>query len=60
MLSNFLRLEETIARLVDDGNIVDAVYLGFGKAFDWVDHRFLSKLESCDLCKQLLDGSDPT
>ncbi len=33
-LSNLLILEETISRLMDDGNTADVVYLDFANAFD--------------------------
>ncbi len=39
--SYLLILEETIARLMDDGNAAHAVYLDFAMAFDSVNHRFI-------------------
>ncbi len=52
-LSNLLILEETIARLIDDRNTADVVYLDFAKAFDSDNHRFLlAKLESFGLCEK--------
>ncbi len=49
-LSNLLVLEETISRLMDDGNTADMVYLDFAQAFASVNHRFLlAKLESVGL-----------
>ncbi len=50
-LSNLLMIEETIARLMDDGNTADVVYLDFAKAFDSINHRFLlANFESFDMC----------
>ncbi len=49
-LSNFLILEETIARFMDNGNTAGVVYLDFAKEFDSVNRRFLLvKLESFGL-----------
>ncbi len=54
-LSNILILEETIARLMDDGNTADVVHLDFAKPFDSGNHRFLlAKLESFGLCDEIV------
>ena len=45
-----------IAREVDDGKVVDAVYLDYSKAFDVLSHNLLlSKLESIGFCPQICD-----
>ncbi len=33
--------EERVSRFLDEGHTMDLVYLGFAKAFDSVNHRFL-------------------
>ncbi len=48
-------IEETIARLMDNGNTADVVSLDFAKIFDSVCHRFLlAKLESFALCDKVV------
>ena len=45
--SQLLAVVEAWTRILDSGNAVDAIYLGFRKAFDTVPHkRLLTKLES--------------
>ena len=45
-----------IAREVDAGSVVDAVYLDYSKAFDVLSHNvLLSKLESLGFCQQICD-----
>ena len=36
-----------VAKLVDEGKVVDIAYLNFHKAFDLVCHEFLLKKTSC-------------
>ncbi len=39
-----------MTRMIDEGHTVDVIYLDFAKAFDFVNHRFLSaKMESFGL-----------
>ena len=46
-MTNLLEYLETLTRLVDEGHAVDALYLGFRKAFDVVPkERLLAKPNS--------------
>ncbi len=40
--SNLLVFEEVVTRIMDEGHTVDVIYPDFVKAFDPVNHRFLS------------------
>ena len=40
-LTNLISFYDLVTHLVDEGKAVDAVYLGFGKAFDTVSHSIL-------------------
>ncbi len=40
-LSKIILLADRVNRLLDEGHMVDLIYLNFAKAFDSVSHRFL-------------------
>lgn len=40
-LTNLISSCHKVTHLVDEGQAVDAIYLGFSKAFDTVSHRIL-------------------
>ena len=45
-LTNLLEYLETLSKLIDEGHMVDIVYLDFAKAFDKVPHDCLSAILS--------------
>ena len=54
-LTNLLSYLELITKNIDEGNIVDAVYLDFAKAFDKVPHqRLLLKLKNHGISGNIL------
>ncbi|GAB0181547.1 mitochondrial enolase superfamily member 1 [Grus japonensis] len=63
-LTNLISFYDKVTRLVDEGKVVDVVYLDFSKAFDTVSHSILPEklaahgLDRCTLhrVKNWLDG----
>lgn len=45
---------DSLARAHDDGLVSYALFIDFAKAFDRVPHIPLHKLESCEMCGQML------
>ena len=63
-LTNLISFYDKVTCLVDEGQVVDVVYLDFSKAFDTVPHNILAEklavhgLDGCTLrwVKHWLDG----
>ena len=55
-LTNLLESSEVVARLIDEGNPVDIIYLDFSKAFDKVPHkRLIEKLKAHGIKGQVVN-----
>ena len=49
-MTNLITLYVVMSSFIDEGRVVDIVYLDFSKAFDTVSHNILtSKLRKCGL-----------